>query len=684
MQAKWLLFIMILLIFQVPANSISSVQGERHTAFVHVNLIPMTREVIVPDQTVLVKGSRILAAGSSTDISIPENSIIIDCSGKYLLPGLSDMHMHTDTSWLKGSWPVPPFLLYLAKGVTSIRCFGSKGRSPDNVLHWRQVIKKGEFPGPVIYSSGEQLRGYIDSPEKMVREQKEKGFDFIKFYSYLSMDEFHRAITTAKEIGIYTAGHIPFQVGLEEVLSNGMDEIAHIEELFWEFVDFDRTRYFNTENGWMSYVIGRTFQQFEPWLNSHEKILEQKFSHKMALVAKKLKSKDIPVCTTLFLDELIIKKLFEPKKFLMQPENRYLPETYLDALRQGREKHQIQFRGGEAFSRLKRKADLLLLHHLKEAGVPLLLATDAGTGGMGLVPGFSIHQELRILVQNGFTPYEAIKTATVNAAHVVKNMIGKTDFGTIEKGKRSDLILVGGNPFDDISFLSSPQGVMSSGKWYDSSALQRMITPGIPFMGAVHHVYEASEKSFTYFEIIIGKNFKGKLPDAIESITIVTPRGKLPVNRNDFCYVPGSRDFWIKVPGLPQKGTYQFEIASAQERGSTFDYQDEIRTISTPESKSLLPLNQTYINSTTPTFSWEAAKTDIPLYYRLEINKLSNVRVYSTRRCKNMVSHTIPKGVLKKGQSYRWRLRIADSDDWLNVQNRSQTRWQVFHIDKDL
>ena len=680
MGLKWFHVILIILLFWVQANTSVLAQTGKVTAIVHVNLVPMTAETIVPDQTVLVNGLQIIAIGPSNRIDIPKDAAIINGSNAYLLPGLADMHMHTGTNWLSADWPVSPFYLYLACGVTSIRCFGPKGRSPDNVLHWREGIKKGELIGPTIYTCGEQLRGYIDNPEEMVRKQKAKPFDFIKLYSYLSKDEFHRAISTAKEVGIYAAGHIPFQVGLEGVLSEGMDEIAHIEELFWEFVGFDRNRYFNNEHEWMSYVIRATFQQYEPYLQSDAKEIELTLSNNMALVAKKVKSASIPVCTTLFLDEVIVEKLFEPETFLSKPKNKYLPKDYLDAFRQGRGKHQMQFRGGEAFAPFKRKADLMLLHQLKEAGVPLILATDAGTGWMGLVPGFSLHEELRVLTQNGFTPYEAIKTATVNAANIVKNMIGTGDFGTIEVGKRADLLLIDGNPFDDIEVLSSPQGVMASGRWYDKAELQRMITPGIPVTGAIHHVYEADKYSNTYFEILIGKNFSGQLPDSIESIVVFGPKGKLPIGKDDFTYLPNLRDFWLKLPGNPDKGTYRFEVTSADDCGSTFDYQYVVKKISTPDSTTFSPGKGANLHSASPTFSWQPVKADLPLYYRLEINKQHGGRVYSTRRIKDMISHTVPRGVLKQGQTYRWRLRIADSDDWVNVQNRSQSGWHIFHF----
>jgi len=98
--------------------------------------------------------------------------------------------------------------------------------------------------------------------------------------------------------------------------------------------------------------------------------------------------------------------------------------------------------------------------------------------GMGLVPGFSLHDELGILIRNGLTPYQALKAATVTAARVIDDMTGEGGFGTLEAGKRADMILVKGNPLKDIDHLKALQGVMASDRWYDSAALKEMITPG--------------------------------------------------------------------------------------------------------------------------------------------------------------------------------------------------------------
>jgi imidazolonepropionase-like amidohydrolase len=449
-------------------------KSEDIIVFQNVNLVPMTNEKIVKGQTVLVRGKRIIEIGPSKRIAVPQNARVIDGTGAYLMPGLADMHMHTRDNWddWMSDWPVSPLLLYLANGVTTIRCFGPE--MSGYVLRWRDKINSGQLIGPTIYTSGPIIYGPVNNPKKIVLEQKAQGFDFIKLYSFLSKDEFHEAMIAAKQAGMYTAGHIPFQVGLEGVLSEGMDEIAHIEELSFEFVDFDKNKGLKGRY-WMPYVIKTAFQQVKPYLGFNMEELDERFGDRVSSVATKVRSANIPVCTTLFLDEVIVEKLYEPEQFLSKPENKYLPRKYLAAFRQGREKHQMQFRGGGDFAFFKRTLDRILLKYLKEAEVFLVLGTDAGTGWMGLVPGFSIHDELRILTENGFTPYEAIKTGTVNAAIVVEKMNGNGDFGTIEIGKKADLILVEDNPLEDVANIKNILGVMASGRWYDKTMLQKFI-----------------------------------------------------------------------------------------------------------------------------------------------------------------------------------------------------------------
>jgi hypothetical protein len=679
MKTKWLGLTLIVLIFWIQAGIGAWAQAEEATAIIHVNLVPMTEEKILLDQTVITKESQIIAIGPTRQVAIPDNSTVIDGSNLYLMPGLADMHIHTDTRWLNGGWPVSPLDLFLASGVTTIRDFGPRGAPPDYALRWRNEIKKGRLRGPTLYAAGPILYGPVDNAEKIVRVQKEQGFDFVKLYSFLSAAEFNDAITTAQNLNLYTAGHIPFAVGLDGVLSAGMNEIAHIEELDFELLDFDRSRKLGHAQ-WFRYILQAASDQMGSYADSSMDEIKRSYQTQIKKIILQLKASDTPLCTTLTVGDVVFKKLFHPDRLASETTSGYLPYSFFELLEQGKNRHQIQFKGYEDFAPIHFNLNQLLLRELHKGGVTLVLGTDAGPMHMGLVPGFSVHDELRIMVKNGLTPYEALRLATVNAAEVINKMTGEGNFGTIAIGKNADLVLLNGNPLDDIQNTKKIQGVMASGQWFDKPALQEMTVPGIPVTAAVKHVYEQDKTHYTSFDIVIGKSYAGGLPGTIDAITVTGPSGKLPLQKMDFTYLRQLRNFWIKAPGKPPLGTYTIEVNSDTQKGSATVIQSVVKTILLPEAESLRPLNGATIKSVNPTFSWKTENAKEPLYYRLEINKPSGGRVYSTRYAENMRSHTIPEGVLRPGQSYRWRIRITDAGHWTRVQNSSRCAWQFFHI----
>jgi imidazolonepropionase-like amidohydrolase len=448
------------------------------TAFVNVHLVPMTGEVIVESQTVLVEGTRITAIGLSNEVTIPKNAVVIDGAGAYLMPGLADMHAHVFRNWQGDDWPVSPLNLYLANGVTTIRSLGSGEASVDFVLDMRDEINQGKRSGPTIYATGPTLDGPLGElptvsgrgeAERIVREQKDQGYDCIKLYSHLPTELFHEVVTTAAELEMYTVGHIPYAVGLNGVLSAGMDEIAHIEQLNWELVDFDRNKNLNWQE-WGDYLVENVILQLESFDFDFNAFLEQKRAT-ISQIVKTLQSANVTICTTAVVAEVMVQKK-EPETFLARPQLAYKPDRFLDRVRRGEDRHQ---KFPEDLVNFKYALDMMLLRELKQAGIPLVLGTDAGTGELGIVPGFSVHDELRLMTENGFTPYEAITTGTVNAARVVAEMTGEGDFGTIELGKRADLILVRGNPLEDVANIKDPLGVMAAGSWYSKEALMQMI-----------------------------------------------------------------------------------------------------------------------------------------------------------------------------------------------------------------
>ena len=453
-----------------------SLLAAEFTAFIRVHLVPMMSEEIIECQVVLIEGTRIVAVGSADTVCIPEGAHMIDGNGAYLMPGLCDMHMHTRSDWENREiWPVDPLHVYLAHGVTTIRDFTPSGSPLTYALDWRDEIRAGTRIGPAILASGELLYASpLDDPAAMVRRNHEMGFDFIKLYSYLTVEDFRDAMMAAKTVGMYTAGHIPYPVGLDRSLAEGMDEIVHVEELLFEFLEVDRDRTLSPDE-WLTYIIGSAVQQWDFTSSAFLDEFQADNHATMDSIAERLLEADVAVCTTISVDEVIQWKLFRPEAFLARPENRFLPTGYIESFLRGEEKHQIQLRGMEPLAAFKYRVDRWVLSELHKAGVLLVAGTDAGTGAMGIVPGASLHDELQILIDQGFSRYEAIATSTVNAGIVAERMAGADDFGTIEVGKRADLLLVRGNPFEDLGTMREPLGVMAAGRWYSQEMLRDLV-----------------------------------------------------------------------------------------------------------------------------------------------------------------------------------------------------------------
>ena len=653
--------------------------NEKITTFNNINLVPMTGEKIVESQTVLVKGDRIFKIGPSSKIKIPRNAKVIDGQGAYLMPGLADMHVH-----LRNDWPLSQLDMYLAHGVTTIRDLGGK----EFMLQWRNEIKMGKRSGPTIYAAAPIIYGYEQNSPDLLAEHI-PGYDCIKLYSYFSKENFHKAMQNAKKLNLYTIGHIPFAVGLDGVIAAGMHEIAHVEELSFELIDFNRSKNLNPEE-WLPYVINNAIQQNKISSGFDIKDINENQRERLSSIINKLKSANIPVCTTLVVDDVIVQKLFEPDEFLARPQSTYLSQKYKQAFLQGKEKHQIQFKGIKDLAPFKFGLDKTLLLELHRAGISIVLGTDAGSGSMGIVPGFSLHDELHILVENGFTPYEAILAGTLNASKVVAAMTGRNDFGTIEVGKRADFILVNKNPLEDIAHIRDNRGVMAGGEWYETAYLQAIVSPalipGIPFAGIIKNVHEPDNTFRTYVELVMLDKSKGNLPDAIETITVTGPQGELAIGRKDFAWMSQFNEFWGSIPGSPAVGTYTFTIAGKGMTGTATEFQTVNRELPVLNSENFSPVDGETLFSRTPTFSWEAIEfSEIPIFYRLVILEAhSEKRVYGTGRIRNMLSHTVPDHILKPGQIYRWRVWAMDSRDGLEVQNRSNSKWLPFAMAKTL
>ncbi len=460
--------------------------AEQKIAITHVNLVPMTEEIVLADQTVLIADSRITAVGPSDEIDVPQDALIIDGTGAYLMPGLADMHMHTTPAW-KTDWPVFPFLLYLANGVTTVRNMdplpdelGQEHISPDYVLEWRDEIQSGKQPGPTMYTTGLSLQGANEwrpsvleagDAQAVVQENADKGYDFLKIFEYFPAEHFAEVMVAADANNMYLTGHIPFEVGLEDAVALGMDEIAHvIPILYWERLGIytpGMTRDEFLQRFGPAYLGDWDGVDPDTWYGRERETIDG--------IVELLRSHVVNICTTAVGPDITRALISEYDSFVQREDMQFSRRRYLTLIANGEDSAQ------QAFTQYPQMMDAFIyernvwLRELQDAGVMLVAGTDSGIG-MGIVPGFSLHGELQAMVDAGFTPYEAITTATVNASRVVVQMIGIDDFGTIEVGKRADLLLVGGNPLQDVSNAQDILGVMAAGRWYSRQDLDRMLS----------------------------------------------------------------------------------------------------------------------------------------------------------------------------------------------------------------
>ena len=408
-------------------------EGQDSTlVFMHVNVVPMDRDGVFERQMVLVRNGRIVAIGSGETVDIPSQARRIEAAGRYLIPGLTDAHVHLLSP--------NEFALYLANGVTTV--FNLNGR-PAHLL-WKKQVETGQLLGPTIFTAGPTFDRAHTAEEavRMVDEQAASGYDAVKIYNQVSKAEYPALIAEAKRKNLLLMGHVAREPDFAMTLAAGQS-IAHLEEFTYT--------YFNPQHDDN---------------NSHIVYDESKIPDVVQETAKS----GIYVIPTLFTYRDIVEQATNLPEFLKSPELKYLAPWTLEGLQPAAnryyhfpEKSHSQLRTSLAFQRKLVKA-------LAEGGVPLLSGTDSTD--IGPVAGFSLHDELQEFVNDGLTPYQALQTATVNAARYFRQ---SAEFGTIEVGKRADFVMLGGNPLKDISYTRKIEGVMVRGHWLPEDELVRRL-----------------------------------------------------------------------------------------------------------------------------------------------------------------------------------------------------------------
>jgi imidazolonepropionase-like amidohydrolase len=398
-------------------------------AYVGATVVPVDRDGTLADHTVVVRGAKIalVAPAASLDTS---GATVVDVKGKWIVPGLADMHVHT--------WGDRDFPLYLLNGVTTVRdMFGSPKH-----LQWRDAIATGKLAGPTLFAAGPIVDGEppiwpgsavattADGARKIVREQKQAGYDFIKVYSNLTAEAYDAVVAEAKAQHIAFAGHVPKAVGLDKVLASGQRSIEHLDG-YIPFGGEPRT----------DAAIVEATAKSSAW-NCPTLVVMDRIGH-LDNPAQLGGTPGLEYVTA------AVRAQWDPKRdFRLQ---RWTPEMY---------------EGTRKKNELARK----LVADLQRAGAKLVLGTD--TGNPYVVPGFAVHDELALLVRAGLTPAQALRMATSAAAELAG---APGTFGVIAANARADLVVVDADPLKDIRALANPSLVVVRGKAYKRDDLLALL-----------------------------------------------------------------------------------------------------------------------------------------------------------------------------------------------------------------
>lgn len=433
----------LLVILGIVWTSAALPQTDR-IVFDGVHVVPMDAERVLRDQRVVIADGRIQALGATDAVTIPDGYRVIAGNGGYLLPGLAEMHAHVPSDPDQREFLEDVLFLFVANGVTTAR---SMLGAPWHV-ELREQVAVHEVLGPRLFVAGTPLSAAsVGSPEqarRVVHEQHAAGHDFMKLFS-MEPDVFDAMVEAAREVGMPFGGHVPPAVGLESALAAGTASVDHLDG-YMQVLAADAPA--GTPAGFFGYGL-------VDWVDEA----------RIPMIARATRDGGTWVVPT---ETLMVSMLAEetPESIATRPEMAYMPAETVAGWVQSK-RNIIE---GDAYDprRARRYLELRaeLLRALHEAGAGVLVGSDAPQ--VFNVPGFSVHAEMQLMHQAGLSRYDVLWAGTVGPAR----FFGAEDrFGRVSPGLEADLILVDGNPLEDLSVLEAPRGVMLRGRWLDRDTL---------------------------------------------------------------------------------------------------------------------------------------------------------------------------------------------------------------------
>jgi imidazolonepropionase-like amidohydrolase len=425
-----------------PRSAVIARSHETTYAITDVAVLPMDRERILQRQTVVVRDGKISALGPTGQIAIPAGAVRIDGRGKFLIPGLSEMHIHLGQGTGETADPLGRQLrLALAHGVTTMRGL----IAPPGILTARDAVNRGEVLGPTLYVSAPSLNGgSVPDPEagrRLVLEAKAKGYDVLKTHGGMSAESYEAIVAAAREAGIPLVGHVTPSYGLERAFRAGQ-QVEHLD-------------------GYIAAVVPPGTSDAGGQIVPDE-VAAKADPARIRAIALETRRVGVWNGMTLALFQVIAGSM-PAADHAARPEMKYVPPQAIQQWTQF-----LQNGPGHLPRYLALRDSIAVA--LYRSGARLLVSADAPQ--IFLVTGFGTHQEMQAMVRAGIPPYAVLEAATRNAAE----FLGRKDAGTVEAGRRADLVLLDANPLLDIAAAMKIRGVMIGGRWLDREALDRMLS----------------------------------------------------------------------------------------------------------------------------------------------------------------------------------------------------------------
>jgi imidazolonepropionase-like amidohydrolase len=441
----------------------------RALAFTHVNVIDMTGRPTQKDLTVVIVGERLVSIGKTGRVKVPKSAIVINASGQFLIPGFWDMHVHfTETT--------RTFPMLIANGVLGVRNLGGKA---EDLFRWRKEVDQGTLVGPRIVACGPIVDGPqiaasgpavgVGTPaegRQIVQKLKQQGADFIKVYDRLPRDTYFAITEEAKKLKIPVVGHVPLAVTTTEASDAGQRSIEHLGTILQESSSIsEQLRNWKGEevkDGDYSAIPRNIAARGTRMLDTYDPAKAQQVFRNL----RKNQTWQVPT--------LVTKRSLALIDDIVQKEDQRIKFIPADLLKRWspQENFLLRYRTPEYIAYNKRlfRKELELVGAMHRAGVPFMTGTDLSIPYV--FAGFSVHDELALLVEAGFTPMAALQTATRNPAV----FLGELDsMGTVTRGKIANLVLLAADPLKDIRNSGRINGVVLKGRYFPKPELEKML-----------------------------------------------------------------------------------------------------------------------------------------------------------------------------------------------------------------